>query len=86
MAQDFFFRLGRATGMAKQAMQKTKAQEFDGIATLDGHGKVSIIINEKPDGTRIMLLKAKGAEATVYVGFDGEQLDVFRAKLAEIRI
>jgi hypothetical protein len=86
MAEDFFFRLGRAAGMAKQAMQKTKAQEFDGIATLDGHGKLSIIVNEKPDGTRIMLLKAKGAEATVYVGFDAEQLEAFKATLADIRI
>jgi hypothetical protein len=86
MASDFFYRLGRATGMAKQAMQKTKAQEFDGIATLDGHGKISIIVNEKADGTRIVLLKAKGAEATVYVGFDAEQLEAFKAQLAELRI
>jgi hypothetical protein len=86
MAEDFFFKLGRAAGMAKQAMQKTKAQEFDGIATLDGHGKLSIIVNEKPDGTRIMLLKAKGAEATVYVGFDEAQLEAFMAQLAEIKI
>jgi hypothetical protein len=86
MAEDFFFRLGRAAGMAKQAIQKTKAQEVDGIATLEGHGKVTIIVNEKADGTRIVLLKAKGAEATVYVGFDGEQLEAFKTKLAEIRI
>ncbi len=86
MAEDFFYKLGRAAGMAKQAMQKTKAQEIEGIATLDGHGRISIIVNEKPDGTRIMLLKAKGAETTVYVGFDAEQLDAFRAKLADIQI
>ncbi len=29
MDEKFFQRLGRAAGMAKQAMQKTKAQEFD---------------------------------------------------------
>lgn len=86
MKEDFFYRLGRATGMAKQAMQKTKAQEIEGIATLDGHGRISIIVNEKADGTRIVLLKAKGSETTVYVGFDGEQLEAFKAKLAEIRI
>jgi hypothetical protein len=86
MDEKFFERLGRAAGMAKQAMQKTKAQEIDGIATLDGHGKISIIVNEKPDGKRIALLKAKGAEATVYVGFDREQLEAFKAKLSEIRI
>jgi hypothetical protein len=86
MDEKFFQRLGRAAGMAKQAMQKTKAQEFDGLATLDGHGKISIIVNEKADGTRIMLLKAKGAEATVYVGFDAAQLEAFRMKLAEIRL
>ncbi|MFM9973829.1 MAG: hypothetical protein ACKVON_04555 [Beijerinckiaceae bacterium] len=86
MAEDFFYRLGRATGMAKQAIQKTKAQEFDGIETLPGHGKLSIIVNEKPDGTRIMLLKAKGAEATVYVGFDQAQLDMFSTQLQEIRL
>ena len=86
MAEDFFYRLGRAAGMAKQAVQKTKAQEFDGIETLPGHGKISVIVNEKPDGTRIMLLKAKGAEATVYVGFDQAQLDAFMAQLQEIRL
>jgi phospholipase/lecithinase/hemolysin len=86
MAEDFFFRLGRAAGMAKQAIQKTKAQEIDGIATLEGHGKISIIVNEKPDGTRIVLLKAKGTEATVYVGFDADQLDAFKAKLTDITI
>ncbi len=86
MAEDFFYRLGRAAGMAKQAMQKSKAQEVEGIETLDGHGKISIIVNEKADGTRIVLLKAKGADATVYVGFDGEQLEAFKAKLGEIRI
>jgi hypothetical protein len=83
---DFFYRLGRATGMAKQAMQKSKAQEIDAIATLEGHGKLSIIVNEKADGTRIMLLKAKGAEATVYVGFDADQLDALRAELEKIRL
>lgn len=86
MDERFFERLGRAAGMAKQAMQKTKAQELDGIATLDGHGKISIIVNEKPDGTRIVLLKAKGSESTVYVGFDAEQLEAFKAMLGEIRI
>lgn len=86
MAEDFFYKLGRAAGMAKQAMQKSKAQEIEGIATLEGHGKLSIIVNEKADGTRIMLLKAKGAESTVYVGFDGEQLEAFRAELAKINI
>lgn len=86
MTGDFFYKLGRAAGMAKQAMQKTKAQEVEGIATLPGHGRISIIVNEKPDGTRIALLKAKGSEATVYVGFDSEQLDAFRKTLAEIRI
>jgi hypothetical protein len=86
MDDKFFERLGRAAGMAKQAMQKTKAQEFDGLATLDGHGKMTIIVNEKPDGTKIVLLKAKGSEATVYVGFDRDQLDAFIAKLGEIRI
>jgi hypothetical protein len=83
---DFFYKLGRATGMAKQAMQKSKAQEVDGIATLPGHGRVSLIINEKPDGTRIALLKAKGSESTVYIGFDKEQLDAFRQTLAGIRL
>jgi hypothetical protein len=86
MAEDFFYRLGRAAGMAKQAIQKTTAQEFDGIATLDGHGRISIIVNEKPDGTKIVLLKAKGSESTVYVGFDKEQLEAFKAQLADIRI
>jgi hypothetical protein len=86
MDEKFFERLGRAAGMAKQAMQKTKAQEIDGIATLEGHGKISVIVNEKPDGTKIALLKAKGAEATVYVGFDREQLEAFRETLGEIRI
>jgi hypothetical protein len=86
MAEDFFFRLGRATGMAKQAIQKTVAQEIDGIDTLAGHGKMSIIVNEKPDGTKVVLLKAKGSDATVYVGFDREQLDVFRGHLSEIKI
>jgi hypothetical protein len=33
-----------------------------------------------------VLLKAKGAEATVYVGFDGEQLEAFKAELEAIRI
>jgi hypothetical protein len=83
---DFFYRLGRAAGMAKQAMQKTTAQEIDGIATLPGHGKIAIIVNEKPDGERILLLKAKGAEATVYVGFDRDQLDAFKAELEGIRL
>jgi hypothetical protein len=86
MAEDFFYRLGRAAGMAKQAIQKTTAQEFDGIATLDGHGRISIIVNEKPDGTKIVLLKAKGSESTVYVGFDKEQLEAFKAQLADIKI
>jgi hypothetical protein len=86
MAEDFFFRLGRAAGMAKQAMQKTRAVEVEGIATLEGHGRISLIVNEKPDGTRIVLLKAKGAEATVYVGFDGPQLEAFRATLADIKL
>jgi hypothetical protein len=86
MAEDFFYKLGRAAGMAKQAMQKTVAQEVDGIETLDGHGKISIIVNEKPDGTRIVLLKAKGADSTVYVGFDRAQLENFRAQLGEIKI
>jgi hypothetical protein len=86
MAEDFFFKLGRAAGMAKQAMQKTVAQEVDGIETLEGHGKISIIVNEKPDGTRILLLKAKGADSTVYVGFDRQQLDNFRVQLGEIKI
>ncbi|MCA3563401.1 MAG: hypothetical protein IOC90_00245 [Methylocystis sp.] len=86
MAEDFFYRLGRAAGMAKQAIQKTTAQEFEGIATLEGHGRISIIVNEKPDGTRIVLLKAKGSESTVYVGFDREQLEALKAQLAEIKI
>jgi hypothetical protein len=86
MAEDFFFRLGRAAGMAKQAMQKTTAQEIEGIQTLEGHGKVSIIVNEKPDGTKIVLLKAKGAETTVYVGFDKDMLEAFKAELAAIKI
>jgi hypothetical protein len=86
MAEDFFYRLGRAAGMAKQAIQKTTAQEFDGIATLEGHGRISIIVNEKPDGTKIVLLKAKGSDSTVYVGFDREQLEALKAQLAEIRI
>jgi outer membrane usher protein FimD/PapC len=83
---DFFERLGRAAGMAKQAMQKTKAHEIDGLPTLPGHGRLSIIVNEKPDGTRIVLLKAKGAEATVYVGFDREQLEALREALAGIKL
>jgi hypothetical protein len=33
-----------------------------------------------------VLLKAKGAETTVYVGFDSEQLEAFRSQLAEVRI
>jgi outer membrane usher protein FimD/PapC len=86
MAEDFFYRLGRAAGMAKQAIQKTTAQEIEGIQTLSGHGQVSIIVNEKPDGTRIVLLKAKGTESTVYVGFDREQLEAFQVKLAEIKL
>jgi hypothetical protein len=86
MADDFFYRLGRAAGMAKQAMQKTVAQEIEGIATLDGHGKISIIVNEKPDGTKIVLLKSKGAESTVYVGFDREQFEAFKAQLDEIKL
>ena len=86
MSDGFFFRLGRATGMAKQAVQKTVAQEIDGIETLAGHGTMSIIVNEKPDGTKIVLLKAKGTDAVVYVGFDREQLDIFRAHLTEIKI
>ncbi|MGL5114768.1 MAG: hypothetical protein ACRC7G_13045 [Beijerinckiaceae bacterium] len=84
--ENFFYKLGRATGMAKQAMQKTTAQEIEGIATLPGHGRISIIVNEKPDGERILLLKAKGAEATVYVGFDGPQLDMFKAELEAVRL
>lgn len=83
---DFFERLGRAAGMAKQAIQKTRAREIEGIATLDGHGRLSMIVNEKPDGTRIVLLKAKGAEATVYVGFDRAQLEAFKAELDAIRL
>jgi len=86
MAEDFFYRLGRAAGMAKQAIQKTKAQEIEGIATLEGHGRISIIVNEKPDGTRIVLLKSKGAESTVYVGFDGDQFEAFKAELAGISL
>jgi hypothetical protein len=86
MADDFFYRLGRAAGMAKQAMQKTVAQEIEGIATLDGHGRISIIVNEKPDGTKIVLLKSKGAESTVYVGFDREQFEAFKAQLDEIKL
>ena len=86
MAEDFFYKLGRAAGMAKQAMQKSKAQEIEGIATLEGHGRISIIVNEKADGTRIVLLKAKGAEATVYVGFDAPQFDALRGELAKINI
>ncbi len=86
MAEDFFYRLGRAAGMAKQAIQKTTAQEIEGIATLDGHGKITIIVNEKPDGTKIVLLKAKGSDSTVYVGFDRDQLEAFQAQLADIRI
>jgi phospholipase/lecithinase/hemolysin len=86
MAEDFFYRLGRAAGMAKQAIQKTTAQEIEGIQTLSGHGQMSIIVNEKPDGTRIVLLKAKGAESTVYVGFDREQLEAFQTRLAEIKL
>lgn len=86
MAEDFFFRLGRAAGMAKQAIQKSKAQEIEGIATLEGHGRLSIIVNEKADGARIVLLKAKGAEATVYVGFDAAQFEAFREELAKISI
>jgi outer membrane usher protein FimD/PapC len=86
MAEDFFFRLGRATGMAKQAMQKTVAQEIEGIETLPGHGKISIIVNEKPDGTKIMLLKSRGTDSTVYVGFEREQLEAFKAELAGIKI
>lgn len=86
MAEDFFYRLGRAAGMAKQAIQKTTAQEIDGIQTLSGHGQMSIIVNEKPDGTRIVLIKAKGAESTVYVGFDREQLEAFQAKLSDIKL
>jgi hypothetical protein len=86
MAEDFFYRLGRAAGMAKQAIQKTVAQEIEGIATLDGHGKISIIVNEKPDGTKIVLLKSKGAESTVYVGFDREQFEAFQAQLGEIKL
>jgi hypothetical protein len=83
---DFFYRLGRAAGMAKQAMQKTTAREIDGILTLPGHGKIAIIVNEKPDGERIVLLKAKGAEATVYVGFDRDQFDAFKAELEAIKL
>jgi hypothetical protein len=83
---DFFHKLGRAAGMAKQAIQKTKAQEIEGLATLEGHGRLSIIVNEKADGTKIMLLKAKGAEATVYVGFDRAQLEALKAELAAIRL
>jgi phospholipase/lecithinase/hemolysin len=86
MAEDFFYRLGRAAGMAKQAIQKTKAQEIEGVATLEGHGRISIIVNEKPDGTRIVLLKAKGSEATVYVGFDGPQFEAFKAELEKINL
>jgi hypothetical protein len=86
MAEDFFYRLGRAAGMAKQAVQKTKAQEIEGIETLPGHGKLSLIVNEKPDGTRIILLKAKGTEATVYVGFDKEQLSGLQKQLDDIKL
>jgi hypothetical protein len=86
MAEDFFFRLGRATGMAKQAIQKTRAQEIEGIETLAGHGKLSIIVNEKPDGTRIVLLKAKGTETTVYVGFDKPQFEALLKQLEEIKL
>jgi outer membrane usher protein FimD/PapC len=86
MAEDFFYRLGRAAGMAKQAVQKTKAQEIEGIETLPGHGKLSLIVNEKPDGTRIVLLKAKGSDATVYVGFDKEQLTNLQKQLDEIKL
>ena len=86
MAEDLFYRLGRAAGMAKQAMQKTTAREIEGIETLPGHGKISIIVNEKPDGTKIVLLKAKGADTTVYVGFDREQLEAFSTQLADIKI
>jgi outer membrane usher protein FimD/PapC len=86
MTEDFFYRLGRAAGMAKQAVQKTKAQEIEGIETLPGHGKLSLIVNEKPDGTRIVLFKAKGADATVYVGFDKEQLEGLTKQLDEIKL
>jgi len=86
MSEDFFHRLGRAAGMAKQAIQKSRAQEIEGIATLEGHGRMSIIVNEKADGTRVVLLKAKGSEATVYVGFDPEQFEAFRVELSKINI
>ena len=86
MTEDFFYRLGRAAGMAKQAVQKTKAQEIEGIETLPGHGKMSLIVNEKPDGTRIVLFKAKGTESTVYVGFDKEQLGSLMNQLSEIKL
>jgi hypothetical protein len=86
MAEDFFYRLGRAAGMAKQAVQKTKAQEIEGIETLPGHGKMSLIVNEKPDGTRIVLFKSKGAESTVYVGFDKDQLSGLMKQLVEIKL
>jgi hypothetical protein len=75
LAEDFFYRLGRAAGMAKQAIQKTKAQEIEGIETLSGHGSLSLIVNEKPD-----------AEATVYVGFDKPQFDALLDHLNDIKI
>jgi hypothetical protein len=83
---DFFYKLGRATGMAKQAMQKTVAEEHEGIASLPGHGTLTTLVTEKPDGTRILLLKAKGAEAAVYVGFDKEQLAALSAHLGTIKL
>ena len=43
---DFFYKLGRATGMAKQAMQKTVAEEHDGIASLPGHGTLTTLVTE----------------------------------------
>jgi hypothetical protein len=83
---DFFFKLGRATGMAKQAMQKTVAEEHAGIESLPAHGQLSTIVTEKPDGSRILLLKAKGADSTVFVGFDSHQLAALRAHLETIRL
>jgi hypothetical protein len=83
---DFFFKLGRATGMAKQAMQKTVTEEHEGIASLPGHGTLTTLVTEKPDGTRILLLKAKGTDATVYVGFDKEQLLALKAHLETLKL
>jgi hypothetical protein len=83
---DFFYKLGRATGMAKQAMQKTVAEEHEGIACLPGHGTLTTLVTEKPDGTRIVLLKAKGTDVAVYVGFDKEQLEGLKAHLETLKL